>query len=91
MSAGNPTSGVKAFIEVGARALADRPDYFSVVEWEHKDTTLVDLVELYVAPGDHSNVIGGQGRTAAALRTLAAPVAERGSTTVMLEIRDGRL
>jgi predicted RNA-binding protein YlqC (UPF0109 family) len=80
-------TGVKSVIEVVARALTDRPDEVQVVESEHKGTT---LVELYVAPGDLGKVIGKQGRTAAALRTLAASAAERDGRTVTLEIRDGR-
>jgi predicted RNA-binding protein YlqC (UPF0109 family) len=78
---------IKAVIEVVARALTDRPDEVTVMESEHKGTT---LVELYVAPGDLGKVIGKQGRTAAALRTLAATAAERTGKTVTLEIRDGK-
>jgi predicted RNA-binding protein YlqC (UPF0109 family) len=79
--------GVKAVIEVIARALTDRPDDVRVVETDHKGTT---LVELFVAPNDLGKVIGKQGRTAAALRTLAASAAERTGKTVTLEIREGR-
>ena len=78
---------IKAVIEVVARALTDRPDEVTVMESEHKGTT---LVELYVAPGDLGKVIGKQGRTAAALRTLAASAAERTGKAVTLEIRDGK-
>ena len=70
-----------------ARALTDRPDDVRVVETDHKGTT---LVELYVAPDDLGKVIGKQGRTAAALRTLAASAAERDGKTITLEIREGR-
>jgi predicted RNA-binding protein YlqC (UPF0109 family) len=56
-----------------------------VVESVHNGTT---LIELYVGPGDLGKVIGKQGRTAAALRTLAATAAERQSKTITLEIRD---
>src|SRR5262249_52351839 len=77
--------GVRAVIEPLARALADRPDEVRVVEGRQKGTK---LVELYVAPGDLGKVIGRQGRTAAALRTLAATAAEKEGTTVTLEIRD---
>jgi predicted RNA-binding protein YlqC (UPF0109 family) len=45
---------------------------------------------LYVAPGELGRVIGRQGRTAAALRTLAAAAGEKEGKTVQLEIRDGR-
>jgi predicted RNA-binding protein YlqC (UPF0109 family) len=81
------TSGVRAVVEVLARALTDRPDDVRVTETEHRGTT---LVELYVAPGELGRVIGRQGRTAAALRTLAAAAGEKEGKTVQLEIRDGR-
>jgi hypothetical protein len=80
-------TGVKAVVEVLARVLTDRPDEVRVVESQHKGTT---LVELYVAPGDLGKVIGKQGRTAAALRTLAASAGEREGKQVTLEIRDGK-
>ena len=85
-TAGDGT-GIKAVIEILARALTDRPDNVRVVETEHRGTT---LVELFVAPDDLGKVIGKQGRTAAALRTLAAAAAERAGKTVTLEIREGR-
>ena len=87
MNATDQAGTIKAVIEVVARALTDRPDEVTVMESEHKGTT---LVELYVAPGDLGKVIGKQGRTAAALRTLAASAAERTGKTVTLEIRDGK-
>ena len=74
-------------IEIVARALTDKPDQVQVVESQHRGTR---LVELFVAPGELGKVIGKQGRTAAALRTLAATAAEKEGTTVTLEIRDGR-
>ena len=77
--------GVRAVVEVLARALTDRPDEVHVTESQHKSTT---LVELFVAPGDLGKVIGKQGRTAAALRTLASTAGEREGKTVTLEIRD---
>jgi len=80
-------TGVKAVVEVLARVLTDRPDDVRVVESQHKGTT---LVELYVAPGDLGKAIGKQGRTAAALRTLAASAGEREGKQVTLEIRDGK-
>ncbi len=81
------TSSVCAVVELLARALTDKPDDVRVVESKHKSTT---LVELYVAPGDLGKVIGKQGRTAAALRTLAATAGEREGKSVTLEIREGR-
>jgi len=87
MSAASSGTGVRAVVEVLARALTDRPDDVCVVETDHRGTT---LVELYVAPDDLGKVIGKQGRTAAALRALAASAAERDGKTVTLEIREGR-
>jgi len=80
-------SSVRAVVEVLARALTDRPDEVRVVETQHKSTT---LIELYVAPEDIGKVIGKQGRTAAALRTLASTAGEREGKQVTLEIRDGK-
>jgi len=80
-----PASGVAAVVEVLARALTDRPDEVHVTESQHKGTT---LVELFVGAGELGRVIGKQGRTAAALRTLAASAGEKEGKTVTLEIRD---
>ena len=78
-------SAVREVVEVLARALTDRPDAVRVVESEHQGTT---LVELYVAQIDAGKMIGRQGRTVAALRTLAATAGEKEGKTVTLEIRD---
>ena len=76
---------VSDVVEVLARALTDRPDEVRVKESQHRGTT---LVELYVGAGELGRVIGKQGRTAAALRTLAATAGEKEGKTVTLEIRD---
>jgi predicted RNA-binding protein YlqC (UPF0109 family) len=80
-------SVIREVVEVLARALTDRPDEVRVVESEQRGTT---LVELYVGAGELGRVIGKQGRTAAALRTLAATAGEKIGKTVTLEIRDGK-
>ena len=74
-------------VEVLARALTDKPEHVQVIESQHKSTT---LIELFVAPGQLGRVIGKQGRTAAALRTLAATAGEKEGQSVTLEIRDGQ-
>ena len=84
-SAENGATGVRAVVEVMARALVDRPADVRVVESQHGKTT---LVELYVAPTDAGRMLGRQGRTVAALRTLAASAGEREGKTVTLEIRN---
>ena len=65
-------SAARDVVEVLAKALTDRRDEVHVVESQHKGTT---LVELYVGAGELGRVIGKQGRTAAALRTLASAAA----------------
>jgi hypothetical protein len=79
--------GVKDVVEVLAKALADKPEDVRVVETQHKGTT---LVELYVAQIDAGKMIGRQGRTVAALRTLASTAGEKEGKTVTLEIREQR-
>lgn len=74
-------------VEVLARALTDKPEHVQVIESQHKGTT---LIELFVAPGQLGRVIGKQGRTAAALRTLAATAGEKEGKSITLEIRDGQ-
>ena len=79
------TSVVATVVEVLARALTDRPDEIRVKESQHRGAT---LVELYVGSGELGRVIGKQGRTAAALRTLASVAGEQEGKSVTLEIRD---
>lgn len=80
-------SGPRAVIEVLARALADTPDDIKVTETDHRGQT---LVELFVAPGEVGRMIGKQGRTVAAMRTLATIAGEKDGKTVTFEVRDGR-
>ena len=84
-SSGSAATGVRAVVEVLARALVDRPNDLRVVESQHGKTT---LVELYVSATDAGRMLGRQGRTVAALRTLAASAGEREGKTVTLEIRN---
>ena len=72
-------------VEVIARTLADHPEAVRVTERQHRGQT---LVELFMAPGDLGRVIGRQGRTAAALRTLVAATAELEGSKATLEFRD---
>ena len=87
MSAANTETGIRAVVEVLAKALADRPGDVRVIESQHKHMT---LIELYVSPQDIAKVIGRQGRTAAALRTLASTAAEKEGKQVTVEIREAR-
>ncbi len=78
-------SHVCDLVDVVARALSDDTDEVRVVETVQHGMT---LLELFVSPADLGRVIGRQGRTAAALRTLVAATAERDGVKVTLEIRE---
>ena len=72
-------------VEVVARALADRPEAVRVTERAHGGQT---LVELFMARGDLGRVIGRQGRTASAMRTLVNATADLEGMKATLEFRD---
>ena len=72
-------------VEVVARALAARPHDVAVTESERRGQT---VIELSMAPGELGRVIGRQGRTAAALRTLAATAGELDGCKVAVDFRD---
>jgi predicted RNA-binding protein YlqC (UPF0109 family) len=76
---------LKSLVETIARALADQPDAVRVAETERRGMT---VIELQVAPGDLGRVIGRQGRTAAAVRTLLATAAESERKRATLDIRE---
>ena len=84
---GGTASAMRQVVEVVARALVDRPEEVHVTESSRRGMT---IVELSTAPGDMGKIIGRQGRTAAALRTLASTAGEREGKTVTLEIRENR-
>ena len=84
-SEGGAQSPLRAVVEVIARALVDQPDAVKVTESQRRGMT---VVELTTAPGDMGKIIGRQGRTAAALRTLVAVAAEKHGTRAQLDIRD---
>lgn len=83
-SAGQPADLARVVETVG-RTLADHPDAVRVMSSDHRG---VLLLELYMAPGDLGRVIGRQGRTASALRTLVTVAAENAGRKVQLEFRD---
>ena len=78
-------SPLRAVVETVARALVDKPDSVHVTETERRGMT---ILELTTAPGDMGKIIGRQGRTAAALRTLVALAAEKHGKRAQLDIRD---
>jgi uncharacterized protein len=78
-------SPLRAVVEVVARALVDQPDAVRVTESQRRGMT---VLELSTAPGDMGKIIGRQGRTAAALRTLVSVTAEKHGQKAQLDIRD---
>lgn len=79
-------SRARDVVEVVAKALADKPDAVRVTEREARGQS---LVELSMAPGDLGRVIGRQGRTANAVRTLVTLAAELEGTKATVDFRDG--
>lgn len=74
---------MKALVEFIARSLVDHPDKVVVEELVgERGATL----ELSVAPEDLGKVIGKQGRTARAIRTILGAAALKSSQRVVLEI-----
>jgi len=71
--------------ETVTRALADRPEAVRVTESAHRDGA---VIEVSVSGDDLGRVIGRQGRTATAIRTLVTAAAERDGTRVSVEFRD---
>jgi predicted RNA-binding protein YlqC (UPF0109 family) len=78
-------SPLAAVVDVVARKLVDHPESVRVSEVERRGMT---VLELTTAPGDMGKIIGRQGRTAAALRTLVALAAEKHGKRAQLDIRD---
>lgn len=58
---------MKTLIEMMAKALVDNPDEVKVTEIEGEKTT---VYELRVSQSDLGKVIGREGRTAKAMRTI---------------------
>jgi uncharacterized protein len=74
---------MRALIEQIAKALVDEPDHVSVSQIDAEQTS---VLELKVAPNDLGKVIGKQGRTARALRTLLGAAGVRFHKRFTLEI-----
>jgi len=74
---------VKELLEIIAKSLVDRPEEVSVSEVDDGDET---FFELRVAPDDLGKVIGRQGRTARALRTLLGVAGMKRRRRLVLDI-----
>ncbi len=74
---------IKELVEETAKALVDRPDRVQVREVEGEQTT---VLELRVATEDLGKVIGKQGKTARAIRTILAGAGMKVRKRFVLEI-----
>lgn len=75
---------MRDLVEYVAKSLADEPDEVRVEETSGQTVTLA----LAVAPGDLGRLIGRQGRTAKAIRTLLAARAKVEGKRALLEIEE---
>ena len=76
---------MKDLIKYIAQALVDDPDQVEVAEVEgHK----LLIIELKVAKNDIGKIIGKQGRTAQAIRTILAAASAKVKKRTVLEIME---
>ena len=74
---------LKDLISYIASSLVDKPDQVQVTEVEGEQTT---VLELRVAKEDLGKVIGRQGRTARAMRTILGAASSKVKKRSVLEI-----
>jgi len=74
---------MKDLIAYIAKALVDKPEDVSVTEIEGEQTS---VIELKVAKEDLGKVIGKQGRTARAMRTILSAASTKINKRSVLEI-----
>ena len=74
---------MKALVETMAKALVDNPEEVKVMEVDGERTT---VFELRVATTDLGKVIGKQGKTARAMRTILSAAGTKLGKRCMLEI-----
>lgn len=73
-------------LEYLARSLVDEPAAVSVEAFEEEDGTIV--LELRVGEGDVGKVIGRNGRTVSALRTLMRACSVKEGQRVLVDVID---
>ncbi|HQC45752.1 MAG TPA: KH domain-containing protein [Myxococcota bacterium] len=76
-------AGIVDLVTMIAKSLVDQPDAVVVTELEGEQTR---VYELRVAKDDMGKVIGKQGRTAKAIRTVVGAAAARDNKRAILEI-----
>ncbi len=74
---------MKELVEFIVKSLVDNPDKVLIEEVEGEKTT---VIELRVDPSDLGKVIGKQGRTARAVRTILNAAGIKKNKRVVLEI-----
>lgn len=79
----SPSEELRELIEYMARALVDVPDQVHVKHIDGEQTT---VLELKVAKEDLGKVIGKQGRTARAIRTILNGASTKLKKRTVLEI-----
>lgn len=75
---------MKELIEFIAKSLVENPDAVIVTEEQGEDGSV--LLQLAAAPEDMGRIIGKQGRTAKAMRTLLNAKATREAKRASLQI-----
>ena len=83
MSGVNDGPDVRSWLEAIVRDLVDQPDKVSVAQMEEDGVT---VFEVEVDPSEMGRVIGRQGRTVQALRTLAEAAGARHDRSYEIEI-----
>ena len=76
---------MKDLVAYLAKALVDKPEEVVVIELEGAQTS---VIELRVAKEDLGKIIGRQGRTASALRTILGAASKKMKKRSILEILD---
>ncbi|MEP7272165.1 MAG: KH domain-containing protein [Acidobacteriota bacterium] len=74
---------MKELVELIAKSLVDHPDDVRVIEIDGSQAT---VLELRVGDGDLGKVIGKQGRTARAIRTILSASGTKLKKRFVLEI-----
>lgn len=76
-------SQLREFVEFMAKSIVDSPEEVKVTEVAGEKTT---VIELRVASEDLGKVIGKQGRTAKAIRSILSAAAAKMKKRAVLEI-----
>jgi predicted RNA-binding protein YlqC (UPF0109 family) len=74
---------MKALVEIIAKSLVDDPDQVQAAEEMEEDTLVIKLT---VAKEDMGRIIGKEGRTAKAIRTILNAVSTKDNKKAILKI-----